>query len=167
MVLDNDGKTALVVSKYGLDCKKFHHKRTSISWRDCDLRKWLNGEFLNRAFSSEERKQIAESAINTADNLEYGTKGCGETHDKVFCLSIEEVNKYFVSKDARKCQPTSYAVEQGAYTFSDGCCSFWLRSPGKYASHAADVNGRGAVNDDGYDVRIGDDAVRPALRIKL
>ncbi len=164
-VLENDGKTALVVSRYGLDCKQFDSSRNN--WRDCDLRKWLNGEFLQTAFSAEEQGQIALSKIYTVNNPNFGTSGCGETEDKVFCLSIDEANKYFASDNARKCQPTSYAVSRNAGKSSDGYCLFWLRSPGLVAYSAAYVDDDGAVSCSGDGVYNDFFAVRPALRIIL
>ena len=182
LVLENDGKEALIVSKFGLDCKPFHNKGVSVSWRDCDLRFWLNNDFFNLAFNEEERGRISESVLFTGDtfwNLRFllqrksgKTEGCGETRDKVFCLSIEEVNKYFASNEARQCRATSYARELGA----NRNCYYWLRSPGGRSEFAADVDSRGALSINfgfsantncGYFVNNGKRAVRPALRIIL
>lgn len=135
-VLETDGKTALVISRYGLDCKQFHHNNDDIRWDGCDLRVWLNSEFLNRAFSPYEQKQIAVSKIYTGDNPDSGISGCGETQDKLFCLSIEEAWRYFGNikenygcagkwyskalneewwmNRERTCKPTAYAVLNGA-----------------------------------------------------
>lgn len=130
LVLANDGKTALLLSKYGLDCQPFHHEFKETNWRDCDLRKWLNNDFLNSAFSDQEQQRIAESVIYEIKPV-YG-KGCGKTRDKLFCLSIYEAYKYFgkvkhyrnslrdLFDDAvsgnreRACKPTAYAMSKGA-----------------------------------------------------
>ncbi|MCR5661121.1 MAG: DUF6273 domain-containing protein [bacterium] len=204
LVLDNDGKTALLLSKFGLDCRPFHHEEASLSWRDCDLRQWLNRDFLNLAFTAEEQGNIIESPVFTDDNPYSGNKGCGLTHDKIFCLSIEEVYKYFGNAEKRNgftedrcseilnsiiwvsrdpaCQPSAYAISQGAsqgkffhkdeikdkpseWWFDN--CWFWLRSPGWYAIYAPGVTSYGLVNHRGNLLDLGDRAVRPALRIKL
>ena len=52
LVLDVKGNEALLISRYGLDCKRYHHERDDITWEDCDLRKWLNCDFLKSAFSN-------------------------------------------------------------------------------------------------------------------
>lgn len=170
LVLENNSRTALLLSKYGLDCKHYHEVEADIRWRGCDLRKWLNGEFLNRAFNANEQKRIAKSVINTGDNSRLRTKGCGNTRDKVFLLSLEEAEEYFATDNARKCQPTPYAISHNAFKDSDtGGCWFWLRSPGTSES-AATVLDNGMVNDFGCFVKFWDGAhvaVRPALRIKL
>ncbi len=167
LVLENDGTTALLISKYGLDCQLFHHEMADIGWDACDLRRWLNTVFFNSAFSEEERERIAESSIYTGGNPIFSPKGCGETRDKVFILSLDEAASLFVSDDARKCQPTAYAVSRGAFNDSDnGCCWFWLRSPGLYPYFAALVLDDGLADSFGDYVSNASIAVRPALRVK-
>ncbi len=95
VVLGKENGTALLLSRFALDCKKFHNEFKSVSWRDCDLRKWLNGDFYNTAFNDAEKRRIVDSKIITPGNPDYGTRGCGMTIDKVFCLSIREVWNYF------------------------------------------------------------------------
>lgn len=51
LVLEVNGNKALLISSYGLDCKEYHHEFEFITWENCDLRKWLNGEFFRRAFT--------------------------------------------------------------------------------------------------------------------
>ena len=50
LVLDVNENEALLVSRYGLDCKEYHNVFTDITWEDCDLRKWLNNDFIKSAF---------------------------------------------------------------------------------------------------------------------
>lgn len=168
LVLRNNINQALLVSKYGLECLPFHYVSADIGWCDCDLRKWLNDVFFNRAFNVDEQRCILESAIYTNDNDAYSIKGCGETLDKVFCLSTEEAKHFFSSRKQRKCKPTAYAVSNGAFEDNDtGCCWYWLRSPGSRARYAARVRSIGAVTFSGSNVFLANGAVRPALRIKL
>lgn len=68
-VLDNDGREALLLSRCGLDCQPFHHDDSDVRWRDCDLRKWLNNDFLNKAFTSDEIDMISNDYLLTRDNL--------------------------------------------------------------------------------------------------
>lgn len=168
LVLENNGETALLISKFCLDSCNFHDAMIPVSWRDCDLRKWLNGDFMQYAFNSEELGRIADSRIYTGDNLEYSVKGCGETIDKIFCLSADEAEQYFPADDDRKCRPTSFAIKHHAYyNYGNGCCSYWLRSPGAYVNKAACVLFNGAVRSSGHDANVLGSSVRPALRIIL
>ena len=51
IVLDVQGDRSLLISKYALDCKKYNTEWTDGTWESCSLRKWLNSDFLNAAFS--------------------------------------------------------------------------------------------------------------------
>ena len=73
-----------------------------MTWENCDLRTWLNGEFLRNAFTGEEQKMIALSKLANDDNPEYSTSGGNTTEDLVFCLSLAEAESLFESREARK-----------------------------------------------------------------
>ena len=109
IVLEANENEALLISLYGLDCKEYdnHKDSNDITWENCDLRKWLNDDFLKYAFSEEEIKRIKFSELKNDDNTECDTKGGNDTTDRIFCLSINEVEQYFSSDDARKCRPTA------------------------------------------------------------
>lgn len=162
-----DGK-ALVVSKYALDCKQYNTRNTDVTWETCTLRKWLNNDFINAAFSSYEKAMIPTVTVSADKN---STNPGNATQDQVFLLSITEANKYFGSDSARQCKPTDYAFANGAYVNSvNGNCGWWLRSPGvtQYSAHsAAYVHNSGGVYESGSDVDIGTSAVRPAMWISI
>ena len=164
LVLDVKGNEALLISRYGLDCKRYHHESKNITWDDCDLRKWLNSDFLKSAFSNEESERILVSELKNDNNPEYGTRGGNDTKDRIFCLSIAEAKQYFSSDKDRQCRPTAYARKQGASVYND-CCSWWLRSPGYNRDYAVNVTKVRSLNLHGYIVSNGEFAVRPALRI--
>ena len=162
LVLEANENEALLISLYGLAYKEYHYYSTDITWEDCALRKWLNNDFLKYAFSEEEIKRIKFSELKNDDNPECDTKGGNDTTDRIFCLSINEVEQYFSSDDARKCKPTAYAVKQHAFV-EDGYCDWMLRSPGMTNFHVAMYNvdetcPYGSVVDN-------PNTIRPALRI--
>lgn len=160
-----DGK-ALVVSKYALDCKQYNTSDTGVTWETCTLRKWLNNDFINAAFSSYEKAMIPTVTVSADKN---STNPGNATQDQVFLLSITEANKYFGSDSARQCKPTDYAFAHGAYVnSSNGNCWWWLRSPGDYQNTtAALVSDDGDVFEYGCGVYDGTSVVRPALWISL
>ena len=173
-VLDKDGMSLLLISKQALDCQQYNTSYTDVTWESCSLRKWMNGTFLNKAFNAEEQAQIQNTTVSADKNPEYNTNPGNATTDKVFLLSINEVEKYFNSDEARKCAPTAYAKAQGAYTSDSyktasgaATCWWWLRSPGSSQGSAATVNHGGSVICNGYSVIYDTDAVRPALWINL
>ena len=173
LVLESDGETALLISRYALDCQLYNSRFESITWEKCTLRNWLNNEFYNRAFSAEEKECILESDVSADKNPSYSTNPGDATKDSVFLLSIAEANKYFASDEARMCTVTDYAIEQGAWTFDgytvDGgmACWWWLRSPGRGSSYAALVSYAGSIHDLGDYVDGSYFAVRPCVRVRL
>ena len=162
-----DGK-ALVISKYALDCKQYNTSYTDVTWETCTLRKWLNNDFINAAFSADEKAMIPTVTVSADKNPDYNTNPGNATQDQVFLLSIPEANKYFNSDSARQCKPTDYAFANGVYVnSSNGNCWWWLRSPGHYQDSDASVRSGGDVGEFGSDVNRGVNAVRPALWIDL
>ena len=173
LVLAKEKNRVLVISDKALDYQKYNSSYTSVTWETCTLRKWLNNDFINAAFSAEERAKIPTVTVSADKNPECDTDPGNATKDKVFLLSIVEAEKYFTSYEARTCVPTEYAISNGAYT-SDSytiggnvTCWWWLRSPGFNQNSAADVDYFGVVYKYGNGVSNGDYAVRPALWISI
>ena len=173
MVLAKEGDRVLLISRYALDCQQYNISMTDVTWETCSLRKWLNGTFLNDAFSEAEKAMIPSVTVSADKNPRYSSSPGNSTTDQVFLLSITEVKKYFSSDEARKCAPTAYALAQGSWTNEtdkvDGkaTCVWWLRSPGIYSYSAAGVYPVGSVGDFGFSVYDGTGAVRPALWVNL
>lgn len=167
IVLAVDGDKALILSKYALDCQWYNSTYTNTTWEECSLRSWLNEAFYNAAFGADHQEMIISSTVSADINPSYSTSPGKSTTDRVFLLSITEVNKYFSSDSARQCQGTAYCYAQGAYKTNKGNCWWWLRSPGLNSKHAALVQGSGSVYNSGITVDGGIIAVRPALWINL
>lgn len=161
-----DGK-ALVISKYALDGKEYSSDGSYICWENCTLRNWLNNDFINSAFSEEEKALIPTATVSADKNPEYDTDPGNATQDRVFLLSIPEANIYFTSDSARVCKPTAYAIANGAYKSDNGNFRWWLRSPGAYKGYVTYVFKDGGVMEYGNVVNTRPGAVRPALWIDL
>jgi len=168
IVLDKDGSRIFVVSKYALDCQIYNPSNMETSWETCTLRTWLNNDFLNAAFSAEEQEKIPTVTVSADINPVYETPAGNATQDQLFLMSIDEVNKYFVSDSERHCEATAYAIANGAYVHhAVPGCWWWLRSPGFILNHAALVNNDGSVYTLGYHTFDTLDTVRPAMWIDL
>lgn len=167
LVLDVVNGKALVVSKYGLDCQPYNTEAGELTWDTCTLRTWLNTNFINAAFSDNEKASIPTVTVSADKNTDYSTYFGSEPQDKIFLLSFTEANKYFSSDSKRECQATAYAKKQGAYTGDNGNCWWWLRSSGAPQNSAATVDCIGVVYEEGYLVTYPDNAVRPAFWIDL
>ena len=71
---------------------------------------------------------VDNSAATTSKNPnDYASEN---TNDKVTMLSYQEMNNtsYFANNNARKAQPTDYAVDNGVGKIDNGCY-YWTRSP--------------------------------------
>ena len=181
LVLDRDGEKALLLSRYGLDTQPYNEKYVVMTWEKSNLRKWLNDDFMNRAFTEAEQSAILLTNVDNSNSQGYSrwsTSGGNNTQDKLFLLSYAEANKYLgVTRDndnniQSRIAPTGYAIAQGAYTSdsnktADGEASgwWWLRSPGFNQSSAAYVYTYGSLNYSSVDYGRG--SVRPALWVNL
>lgn len=167
-VLKIKGKKALLFSEKGLESKVYHGELCDITWEQCDLRQWLNEEFVNIAFSPEEKDRLVKTEVKNPKNLEYETDGGNSTKDQVFLLCIDEVREYFKTDEERICYPTEYAKKQGVWVKEgDGSCIWWIRSPGSLSGSAAKVIDTGFVDGKGSNVNHNFFAVRPAAWINL
>lgn len=153
----------------------------SIVWSDCSLRKWLNEEFINVAFSDSEIESIVESDIKNFDNFEFKTKAGEATKDKVFCLSIDEAEKYFdantniddynsklATKGTKYARTVDNDGENLAIDYSNGDYSianspFWLRSPGEEGIRGSLIHGNGMLINSGITMNENRTGVRPAM----
>ena len=164
IVLAKNGSRVFITSKYQLDCKMyFAPYYGKITWEECTLRTWLNNDFLNAAFNTEEKNKIVTTNVVNSNNPEYGTPGGNNTKDKIFLLSIDEAKKYFSSDDGRKCEATAYARANGA---DQG--SWWLRSPGKLGMTVMTIDKNGSFTKHAATaVNFSHAGVRPALWVTL
>lgn len=173
-VLEVNGNDAFLVADCNLDVQRYNNTDTNVTWETCTMRKWLNSDFMNRAFTGSEQSAIKTTTIVNADNPYYGTEGGNNTQDKVFLLSLDEVmnEKYGFSSDysdydnARKRKNTAYVAKGG--TIGSGSTDYWwLRSPGNRSTSAAYVSGNGIVDRYGFTVDYRIYAACPALHLNL
>ena len=156
IVLEKDGMSLLLISKYALDEQQYSSQR-GAEWGTCTLRTWLNSTFINDAFNSDERNKILVTTIRAEGKYGHDVK------DRVFLLNTSQVYHYFNSDDNRKCVPTEYAVAQGA---SRGVCWWWVLE-NKGTSSCAPRIGREGNMSHGQDYMNAKNSVRPALWIDL
>ena len=122
IVLDVKGMKVLLISKYALESMPFNSASGETSWGDSSIRIWLNGEFMDNAFSETERRYLVYSSIENKDyylgvtengilkanntgeglkDISAHTQGGAVTTDRVFLLSVDEANEYFASEEDR------------------------------------------------------------------
>jgi hypothetical protein len=155
-VLEANGDRMLLISKYALDSRVYHSKNVNISWKDSDLREWLNGEFLEEAFAYNEHFEIRDFQTETG------------IWDRIFLLSRAETERYFPGNGDRICEATKYAVRQGAYVNRSTGGSWWLlRTPASASQCVMSVNSDGTIDSDGGKVTSKNGTVRPAVWVDV
>ena len=166
-VLDNQGGKLLLIVNNGLECVPYHTEYTDITWENCYMRQWLNNDFIAKAFTAEEQSRIQSVTLKNDDHPTYGTEGGNDTVDKVFLLSLTELETYLPEKESRQILPSDYMAANGSLTSQGGGTYAWwfLRSPGINASAASNVYGSGVLNTPGNDVNYSTGAARAVLWI--
>lgn len=157
IVLEKTEGRILVISRYLLDCRRYHNNNVNVSWYTCSLRTWLNEDFYQDAFTAAEKERIL--TFSDPDSA---------AEDKVFLLSLEQVEQYFTTKSSRICRATKYAVSRNAYVNSSTGGSWWLlRTAGVDDQHVVSINSDGAIDYTGGKVADSRGTVRPALWIRI
>jgi len=176
-VLDvQDGK-ALLLCEDVIEERAYHDEYVDITWKDCSLRSYLNGGFLDK-FHAKDRARIALADNDNPDNTwgiyegeQFDTPGGGPTEDSVFLLSVPELLKYFpglkLYKDSEGDEWEYEPDERLVAKFNGSAAWWWLRSPGIDQDNAAYVNSVVSVILIGNNVDYETGGVRPALWLKI
>jgi len=183
-VLCTENGASLLITENIIGQRRYHSSHAGITWEECDLRKYLNGEFYEK-FGESEKSRILTVTNKNPDNPWYGTKGGGDTEDRVFVLSLEEAVKYLGDSGDLKNRRGWY-WENSEFSLKDGKGGFindlyndkriaafegendwwWLRTPGEYDHCAVRVGYVGRVRVIGIYVNY-IRGVRPALWVKI
>lgn len=211
IVLENDGSRVTLLSKYILDNIPYHpfinedYTSPSPTWENSYIREWLNNDFYNVAFTETEKAYIQITTCVNEDNKFFGmpggnnvlTKpgkagypaGGNDTEDKVYLLSLGEIEDYFgiTTEDYSRvysnrelgitaeidhetyvtlCNEKSGGILSTEY-ISGNVCRWLLRSPGLFGYYPAEVGCDGYVNMEGYLHENYDSGVRPVIRIGI
>jgi len=176
-VLDVQSGNALMLSDRIIEKHRYNEKLSSITWADCTLRQYLNGEFYN-IFTQTEKSRILKIKTSNLCNPWFGTDGGKETEDNIFLLSAEEVIRYLGdSGQLRGKNPNNQYLIDDRFNNTrkaldiDGLASWWwLRSPGEDSDFTAYVCATGMISLDGFLISLGGGAgggVRPTLWLNL
>jgi hypothetical protein len=186
-ILDIKNNMALIITENIIDQRSYHNAYKDITWAECSLRKYLNGDFYN-SFNENDRSRIIPAMIKNLDNQWHGSKGGEDTEDKIFLLSIEEVAcQYFGDSSSKLYNPNKkqrYWLERKDENNSKrvarltpdkgGIWWWWLRSPGRVNVRAAYIHGDGNIGLQGNNILKGNASdgwctggVRPALWLKI
>ena len=168
IVLEVQDDKAWLMSKYCLEVVIFYPQRVKMYWGISDLRTWMNGDFIQEAFSAEEQALIQTTTVKN-DNP-HGIRGAGaDTLDQVYLLSKSEVLHFMPELEDRIAYPTEYANAQGC-TLGDalGSCRWWTRTPGARPMDICGMRVDGRITEYGMqDVDWPGNTMRPVMWIKV
>ena len=172
VVLDkNKSKQGLfLISSEALDCRPYHYRWAGTTWKDCTLRTWLNKDFYDACFDAKEQASIMTTKVtpdanpNAITKVNYGSA----TNDKVYLLSIKELDKYIPNKDDRLCKATKYANSKSKNLTKAGekYCGWGLRTQGAAGgSYVSYVDREGELTYNNADAEFV--GVRPVIWVKF
>ena len=182
-VLDIKDDKALLITNEIIEKGAFNDVYEAIDWGGSSLRKYLNDPFLRENFTEDEQGKIVQVMNTTPDNAWFYTSGGGDTLDKIFLLSLEEVVEYFGdSGQLENTNPNTdnhaedeyseynindeYNTERIAW-YDDGTAAWWwLRSMGHTSKFAAAVTHSGRLEVGGYFVQE-ELGVRPVIWVQM
>ena len=156
ILLEDTGTEKLLITKYVIDYKPYNEGTVAKGtyWKDSSIRKWLNDEFMDLAFTEKEKNFIVLSEVQ--DYKEE--KKIGDiTKDKIFLLSSYQVNNYF---DNASASYTAYAKSKDKY----GSNSWWLIDSYISSLYKQCINDKGIVQNS---PRVNEnEGIRPAMWVK-
>ena len=147
LVLDENEDSQLLITRDCIDQLPYNERRANVTWENCTLRTWLNGEFLSTAFTPEEQARILPSS-------------------GVFVLSREEVLQFMPDEASRQTSPTPYARNRGVYSNARGLCAWWTRTLERDRSQAVYLSSYGSFGRGGHYVDDDVIGVRPAVWVR-
>jgi hypothetical protein len=193
LVLDERDDNLLIITRDVIELRPYDSEFTDENWETCTLREYLNGRFFGK-FTPDEQARIVETTVSNPKNPWYDTRGCDDTSDKIFLLSIEEADLYFSGGGERLTERMrEFDYDCGEYTevevgsavggffsneydesrqsnYNGDPAFWWLRSPGVHHASAAFVCDSGGIGVMGLDLYaildVGAAGVRPVLWLK-
>lgn len=131
-VLDIQNGSVLVRATESLFSAQYNFRKSNmVTWEISSLRKHLNGEFLETAFSKNEQSFIITTTLNNewyTDKLHLDPTiniGGNNTDDQIFILSRDELFQYCDAKSGR----FSFSFTSNAGYENGTSGSAWLRTP--------------------------------------
>lgn len=156
----NENKLLLLSEKLITEMHYNEGEEESVTWESSSLRRWLNNDFYNNAFSDSQKSMIVSSYLINDNNDTSYISGGSNTTDKVFLLSLSDVDTYFSAGRDK------YAYERICSFYDNVVSCWWLRTPPREKQIMA------GITDDGlayYSWRVNSYklGVRPAIWVYL
>lgn len=193
--VSEDGTDAFLMADKNLDVKAFHSNydetvtTDNVMWENSDVRAWLNGTFMETAFSKEEQEAIKTTEIENLSYSSYydgGTETSAKdgtpTEDRIYLPSLDDmanqrygfVNNFnpvddvtehgFSGTQVREAAATDFAESEGGYKAG----RYLLRTLSPFDGYVFSTDGGEISVTELFGVTVDDQgAVRPVLHLDL
>lgn len=163
LVIDIKDNKAFLLSTRVLHTLEYTKKQKIINffaektWVASQVREWLNHFFINIAFNDEEKEKIKTTTVVTytkkvRQQNEVVFEEQPTTEDKIFILSHDEFEQYFIPNEYKTSKPTRVILND-VKTNLHGNCQWHLRTTSMFLFlFVVGTNGR--VNDKGITIPV-------------
>lgn len=147
---DDNNNSAILISKYILDCYPFNGFSENVTWETSSLRKHMNTYMLTEMFNDSELACIMPTFLLNSPNIFNGAFSGNPTYDYLFIPGIDEMIAYFSNDNffnearltelkrpskKRMCYATNYAILKGVRVMgkdkeNPGTGNYFLRTTG-------------------------------------
>lgn len=148
-ILCTDGPRCLLLADAPVEYMYFHQERDNTPWSSCALRRWLNKQFLEEAFSLQERMNILLIPHQNNTDPRWGDENGPDTRGKAFVFNLKELDEYLPEQKDR-------AIGEW----------WWLRGHGCSNLNQQVVYKDGTIYANGVSSNAPDMGVRPAMWVR-
>lgn len=127
-VLAREPDSLLLLSWYGLEYQPYSTEESG-AWDVSGIRAWLNGTFLNTAFSEKEKKRLITAEYEPDRNPVFGTDPGQATQDTVRLLTVAEKERY-LDEDAGRAYATETLDDFTVGQYGRNEKEWWQLTPG-------------------------------------
>ena len=139
-------KKALLLSKNGIDAKKYNDNLAEVTWETSSIREFMNTTMVDMLFSEYEKRILVQTKNINPMNPVFNTSGGKDTEDYIFLLNEKEVEQYLRNSSDKTVYPTPYALAKNPKKESSENAMWWIRTPGRFQSRVAYVDSMGRVS---------------------
>lgn len=143
-----DGR-ALLITNSTVGSRPYDKAGQSAAWETSELRTWLNSDFIDSTFTSEQQALICPVELDNGE--------ANPTEDRCFVLSVEETKQYF---------PQTTDDDHAANEDRSSGSNWWLRTPTADGTGVQLAWMNGSLFTDGY-LPTSQCGVRPAMWVTL
>lgn len=147
---DVNNNSAILISKYILDCYPFNGFSENVTWETSSLRNHMNTAMLTEMFNDSELSCILPTFLLNSPNVFNGAYSGEPTYDYLFIPGIDEMIAFFSNDNfvnearlnelkrpskKRMCYATAYAITKGVRVMGEdkenpGTGNYFLRTTG-------------------------------------